>query len=115
MNYSLPLLIMQYFVYILFSKKLNKYYIGSTSNIEDRLKKHNSAHKGFTSTGQPWKFVYHEIFNNKTEALLRENQLKGWKNRERIEKLFRNPDAGSEPPDLSVGGVAGSNLTRLGG
>ena len=90
---------MQYFVYILYSKRLNKYYIGSTSNIEERLRKHNRGHKGFTSAGQPWIIVYHEIFSNKTDALLRETQLKGWKNRERIEKLFRNPNAGSEHPD----------------
>jgi len=31
---------MQYYVYILYSEKLNKYYIGSTGNPEDRLRKH---------------------------------------------------------------------------
>ena len=37
-----------YHVYILYSKLLNRYYIGSTENIESRLRKHNTNHKGFT-------------------------------------------------------------------
>jgi putative endonuclease len=97
---------MQYFVYILFSEKLNKYYIGSTGNIEDRLRKHNRSGKGFTSTGKPWILVYSEGFNSKAEALKRELQFKSWKNRERIEALIRRSDGisgghtvGSEHPD----------------
>ncbi|MBE9469120.1 MAG: GIY-YIG nuclease family protein [Bacteroidetes bacterium] len=39
---------MKYFVYIIFSKIINKFYIGYTNNIIDRLRKHNSNHKGFT-------------------------------------------------------------------
>ncbi|PCH68043.1 MAG: excinuclease ABC subunit C, partial [Bacteroidetes bacterium] len=31
-----------YFVYILFSETINKFYIGHTSNLSERLKKHNS-------------------------------------------------------------------------
>jgi putative endonuclease len=79
---------MQYYVYILFSKSLNKYYIGSTSNIEDRLKKHNHIHRGYTAAGQPWILVYSEFFDNKAHALLREKQLKNWKNRGRILSLI---------------------------
>ncbi|MGM0946474.1 MAG: GIY-YIG nuclease family protein [Bacteroidota bacterium] len=32
-----------YFVYILFSPKTNKYYVGSTDNLESRLKHHNAG------------------------------------------------------------------------
>ena len=81
---------MQYYLYILYSEILDKYYIGSTSNLEDRLKKHNHAHKGFTSNGQPWKLLYNEVFENKSQALIREKQLKAWKNRERLESLIGN-------------------------
>ena len=90
---------MQYFVYILYSEKLDRYYIGSTGNPEDRLRKHNRSKNGFTSTGKPWKLVYKEIYATKTNALLREKQLKNWKNRERIESLIRRRLAGSEHPD----------------
>jgi hypothetical protein len=59
---------MQYFVYILYSEKLDRYYIGSTGNPEDRLRKHNRSKNGFTSTGKPWKLVYKEIYVTKTKV-----------------------------------------------
>jgi putative endonuclease len=46
-----------YFVYILYSQKTSKYYIGSTSNIEDRLKHHNGGHTPSTKSGTPWEIV----------------------------------------------------------
>jgi putative endonuclease len=89
---------MQYFVYILYSEKLSKYYIGSSSDPEDRLRRHNGNHKGFTSAGQPWKMVYKEAYGTKTEALLRERQLKNWKSRHMINSLIEH-SAGSGHPD----------------
>ena len=90
---------MQYYVYILFSEKLSKYYIGSTGDLEDRLKKHNRSNKGFSSTGKPWTIVYHEAFDSKTDALKREIQFKSWKNRNRLELLIIGQAFGSEHPD----------------
>ena len=90
---------MQYFVYILYSEKLDKYYIGSTGDLEDRLRKHNRSRSGFTATGKPWIIVYTEVLGNKTDALLREKQLKKWKNRDRIESLIQKSSVGSEHPD----------------
>ena len=89
---------MQYFVYILYSEKLNKYYIGSTGDLEDRLKKHNRSRSGFTSTGKPWILLYKEVLDNKSDALKREKQIKNWKNRERIERLVLAQGVGSEHP-----------------
>jgi putative endonuclease len=80
---------MQYFVYILHSEKLDRYYIGYTNDLEDRIKKHNHIHKGFTAAGQPWILVYSEVFSSKAEAMQRETQIKSWKNRERIESLIK--------------------------
>jgi putative endonuclease len=60
---------------------MDKYYIGSTGNPEERLKKHNAKHSGFTANSNDWEIVYKEIFNTKALALEREKQLKGWKNR----------------------------------
>jgi len=47
-----------YFVNIIYSQKLNKYYIGFTADINDRLSKHNSKSKGFSNPGRPWQHVY---------------------------------------------------------
>ena len=48
---------MNFTVYILFSEIKNRYYIGFTSNIEDRLKRHNQKSKGFTRNVDDWKLV----------------------------------------------------------
>jgi putative endonuclease len=38
-----------YNIYILYSKTLDKFYVGSTSeSIVERMKKHSTNHKGFT-------------------------------------------------------------------
>ena len=39
----------EWIVYILYSKLLDKYYVGSTTNVMERLKKHLNNHKGFTA------------------------------------------------------------------
>jgi putative endonuclease len=87
-----------YFLYILYSAKLDKYYIGSTSNINERLRKHNCNHKGFTGSNEDWILKHKEIFESKSEALKREQEIKKWKSRKLIEKLISS--AGSEHPDL---------------
>ena len=74
--------------YILFSKSLNKYYIGSTSDIQERIRKHNSNHKGFTGKTNDWELVYTEKFDSIQKARFREKQIKNWKSRIMIEKLI---------------------------
>jgi putative endonuclease len=39
---------MEYLIYILFSEIKNRYYIGFTSNLEERINRHNQKSKGFT-------------------------------------------------------------------
>lgn len=75
--------------YILFSKKLNRFYIGFTgSDIQSRLSKHLANHKGFTGKAKDWELVYKEVFATKQAAMEREKKLKGWKNNERIRELI---------------------------
>ncbi len=81
---------MKYYFYILYSQKLDKYYIGSTQNLESRLRKHNSNHKGFTGKIGDWEIVYFETFDAKSLAYARERQVKNWKSRAAILKLIEN-------------------------
>ncbi len=81
---------MKYFFYILYSQKLDKYYIGSTQDLDDRLRKHNSNHKGFTGKIGDWEIVYFEIFDSKSLAYARERQVKKWKSRIAVQKLIEN-------------------------
>ncbi|MBC8053310.1 MAG: GIY-YIG nuclease family protein [Sphingobacteriaceae bacterium] len=87
-----------YTVYILYSTILNKYYVGCTSSLEDRLKKHNTNHAGFTGGKHlDWELKYSEQYDNKSEALKREKGIKRWKSRKMIEGLIGS--AGSAHPD----------------
>ena len=80
---------MTFTVYILFSPTKNKYYIGYTGDeIEERIRKHNTNHKGFTGGIGDWIIKYTELFNTKTEAIKREKEIKAWKSRKMIEKLI---------------------------
>ncbi|MEY5047552.1 MAG: hypothetical protein RLZZ175_911 [Bacteroidota bacterium] len=73
-----------YFFYILYSTSNDKYYVGHTSNLVERLRKHNSNHKGFTGNINDWKVVYSEQYSSKSEAFAREREVKAWKSRKRI-------------------------------
>ncbi len=76
-------------VYILFSETTAKFYIGFTSKpVEERLRKHLSNHSGFTAKTKDWKIVHTEQFENKSEALQREKEIKNWKSKSRILKLI---------------------------
>ena len=69
--------------------KLDKYYVGSTINKEDRLAKHNRGAEKFTSLGIPWQMVYFEQFATLREARKRELEIKRKKSRRYIEWLIR--------------------------
>ncbi|MDO8625854.1 MAG: GIY-YIG nuclease family protein [Candidatus Magasanikbacteria bacterium] len=77
-----------YTVYIIQSEKTGKYYIGFTSNIEDRLSHHNSGANRSTRGKGPWHMVYNEIFEDKTLAWKREQQIKRYKGGKAFKKLL---------------------------
>ena len=87
---------MSFHFYILYSKQADKFYVGHTSNVDERLRKHNSHHKGFTGMGDDWQVVYSETFATKTEAYSREREVKSWRSRKMIQKLI---GVGLEHPD----------------
>ena len=61
-------------VYILYSTKFDKIYIGCTSDLEVRFKSHNElGTKGWTIKFRPWVILHTEEFDSKREALDREN------------------------------------------
>jgi putative endonuclease len=74
--------------YIIFSKYLDKYYIGHTADLQKRLVKHLANHKGFTGKANDWVIVFQESYSTKEEAYQREREIKKWKSRKMIEKLI---------------------------
>ena len=79
-----------HYVYIIYSKKLDKRYIGSTSDLKERMKRHNSERSKFTAKGYPWKVLYYEAFLDKKDALREERFLKSGQGRKRMNNLFEN-------------------------
>ena len=76
-------------VYILYSVQRDRFYVGYTGDlIEERIRKHNTNHKGFTGKSGDWTLVYSEQYDVKESATFRERQIKGWKSRKLIEKLI---------------------------
>ena len=64
------------FTYILYSQKLDKYYVGSAIDKEERLVRHNFGTEKFTSTGIPWRIVYFEEFASVADSRKREYEIK---------------------------------------
>ena len=65
-----------YFVYILYSKKFERNYVGLTSDLEQRLKSHNSGKVKSTKSYRPWEIVYSESYETIIDARKREKYLK---------------------------------------
>jgi putative endonuclease len=86
-------------VYILYSKKYDKKYVGFTSNLIERFKSHNLlSKKGYSLKFRPWFVLYTEYYDSKTDATSREKWLKTGVGREFIKSNFKNWLEGSYPP-----------------
>ena len=79
-----------YHVYILYSEKLNRFYVGYSNNLQRRLGEHNRKKGKYTDAGIPWVLKYSEEFESKTEAQTREKYLKSRKSKKFIEQLINN-------------------------
>ena len=81
-----------YYTYILKSGTTGRFYIGSTENLEKRIKQHNDPNYIGTKTTKnfpgPWELIYHEIFESRSEAMKREKEIKSWKDRRAILRLI---------------------------
>jgi putative endonuclease len=76
-------------VYILYSKKIDKYYVGACTDLDRRFYEHNLGRSKFTSTGIPWELVYTEEWEDLVLAKQRELKIKKMKSRIYIQELIR--------------------------
>ena len=83
-------LLAMFTVYILYSQKHNKIYIGFTSDLGNRFISHNEkATKGHTIKFRPWVIAHAEEFQIKSEAIKRENKLKTAQGRKFAWRIIR--------------------------
>ena len=85
---------MSYYLYILQSQTTGRFYIGHTNDLERRLSQHNDQrYKGSQTTKRfhgPWEIVHSESFISRSEAMLREKEIKSWKSRKKIAQLVES-------------------------
>ena len=70
-----------YWVYVLISKKDGNLYIGSSSNLKERLKYHNSGKVKSAKSRRPLTLLYNQQHETITSARKRENFLKSGQGR----------------------------------
>ncbi len=84
---------MYYYVYLLISKKNNKYfsYVGYTKNLKNRLKLHNSSKGAKFTKGKKWVLIYKKRYKSKSEAMSYEYKLKkNYLKRKKIKQNYLN-------------------------
>ena len=65
-----------HYVYILYSKKIERYYTGMTSQIEKRIESHNTGKSVYTKKGIPWELKWQSEGIAKKEAMELEKRIK---------------------------------------
>ncbi|MCH8171205.1 MAG: GIY-YIG nuclease family protein [Bacteroidetes bacterium] len=68
-----------FYVYIIHSST-DKYYIGQTKNLDDRINRHNTNRSEYTKNKGKWKVVSYLKLNSRSKAVRLENKLKYMKN-----------------------------------
>ncbi|MFV0269103.1 MAG: GIY-YIG nuclease family protein, partial [Draconibacterium sp.] len=67
---------MSFTVYILYSPGTDAYYKGQTSDLQDRIWRHNAGYEKATRIGAPWELVWSAEKETRGEALILEKKLK---------------------------------------
>jgi putative endonuclease len=78
-----------FFVYIIQSLKDYSYYFGISSNLEDRLIRHNRNYERYTRNRSPWRLVWCTSKKTRSDALSLERKLKNMKSKKRIREFIQ--------------------------
>jgi putative endonuclease len=71
-----------FYVYILYSHKDKKLYVGQTNDLDERIKRHTNGYVGATKHRLPISCIHSEMFDSRAEAMARELYLKSlWSGR----------------------------------
>ena len=79
---------MSYWTYILLDVSETRTYVGQTSDLEGRLRKHNRDEVRSTKGHGPWRIVHQEEFATRGEAMKCEKWFKSRKGREKLRAIL---------------------------
>ena len=78
-----------FYVYILYSEKLDRFYVGYSENPEQRLaERHNMGRVKATKNGIPYILKGKKLFPSELEAIREERRIKSMKSRKYILELL---------------------------
>ena len=85
---------MKHYLYIIYSTSKNKYYVGETSDINERIIKHNTHYydNSYTKIADDWKSVLNFQCENSENAIFLEKFIKKMKSTVFIKNLVENPN-----------------------
>ena len=80
-----------HYVYIIFSVSVQKFYVGETENISERIIKHNTKaySSAFTSQSNDWSIQTTIECESRTQALQIEKHIKSMKSKVYLENLVK--------------------------
>ncbi len=81
---------MKYYVYVLQSKKDNKFYTGCTNDLDRRIQEHLNGEVYSTKNRLPVKLIYYEFCLNQTDGYQREKYLKSAWGKRYIKNRLKN-------------------------
>jgi putative endonuclease len=81
-------------VYILLSRQLNRFYIGSCKDLEYRIQQHKMKEfdQSFTAKADDWSLFYHTDGLKSTQAKLIEQHIKRMKSKQYVQNLKDYPE-----------------------
>jgi len=78
-----------YYVYVLKSQVDGKLYIGYTTNLKNRLQKHQYGEVPSTSPRRPLELIFYEGYKNMEDAKRREGYLKTSKGKSSLRMMLQ--------------------------
>ena len=103
-----------FYIYILYSSRSDKYYIGLTTDVNRRLEQHNNppVNKKYTAKHLPWELkVFFQCSNSRGNGLIIERFIKNQKSRIFVEKLIAEKDNPEYFKDL-INNIMKNQLVR---
>jgi putative endonuclease len=84
-------LTMDFFVYIIYSEKLDAFYIGQTMDIDQRIREHNQVFfkNSSTSKSDDWKLFFSLKCTSRKQAILIERHIKRMRSRKYYSDLLK--------------------------
>jgi putative endonuclease len=87
-------MINKYYTYVLRSLKDNCFYVGSSKDLDSRLKKHSKGYVLSTKKRRPFELIYYEVCFSLDDAIHREKYLKTTYGRRYIKNRIKNTKNG---------------------